>query len=60
MSTQNKDLWALIGSMTEELGTTRRSYEVTEEQATELKKMVASLRGELALAWEESFEVDRL
>ena len=46
--------------MIEKLGTARRSYEVTEEQATELEKMVALLRGEMALAREESSEVDRL
>ena len=43
MSALNKDLWVLIGSMTEELGTARRSYEVTEERVAELKKTVASL-----------------
>ena len=38
MSAQNKELRALIGSMTEELGTARRSYEVTEERAAELER----------------------
>ena len=46
--------------MIEELGMARRSYEVTEEQAVELEKTVASLQGELALAQEKSSEVDRL
>ena len=60
MSVQNKDLWALISSMTEELGMAHRSYEVTKERAVKLEKTVASLQGELALAREKLSEVDRL
>ena len=43
MSAQNKDLQALIRSMTEELGTARRSYEASEEWVIDLEKMVATL-----------------
>ena len=46
--------------MTEELGTAHTSYDVIEERAAELEKMVASLQGKLALAREKSSEVDRL
>ena len=43
MSAQNKDLRALIESMTEELGTARRPYEASEERVIDLEKTVATL-----------------
>ena len=48
MSTQNKDLRALIGIMTEELSTAHRSYEASEERVADLEKMVDTHQEDLA------------
>ena len=60
MSAQNKDLQALIGSMTKDLGTAHRSYEASEERVSDLEKTVATLQEDLASAREKSSEVDGL
>ena len=50
MSAQNKDLRVLIGTMTEELGTARRSFEASKERVTNLEKTMATLQEDLASA----------
>ena len=46
--------------MTEELGIAHRSFEVSEEWATDLEKTATVLRKDLSLAQKRSSEVDAL
>ena len=60
LDVQNKNLWATIDSMIEELDTAQESLLAFEERVVDLEKTVAMLCEDLSLARERSSKVDEL